>query len=300
MNGREALSRFTPEAAESLDHLENAIWDAARQAGQLPLAAEAVRRIAAGHGLAPVPGAPEEEFAEDAATATGLGFAEQMSFDVTRIHDEQRQEFLSTFGNTAIALVQIFYVADILPRVRFALDAIFGTSEEPQRNRSPGEGPGLDDAFNQWIAAVPSLDALDPILTEMVRLRGAGYHQCRLCQSIRYLPALEAGAPDPLLDDAMSGNSTAADPMQKAALALVDEILARPGRLRPETIEAINRHFEPAARVELVLDIARNATNKVAVAFAADTPRVARGYEICASDSDGTTRYGLADPRKSP
>ena len=300
MHGREALSRFAPEAAEALDQLENAIWDAAQQAGQLSLAAEAVRRIAAGHDLAPVPDAPEEEFAEDAATATGLRFAEQMSFDVTRIHDEQRQEFLSTFGNASIALVQIFYVADIVPRVRFALDAIFGTSEEPQRDRSRGAAPALDDAFNQWIAAVPPLEALDPILTEMIRLRGAGYHQCRLCQSIRYLPALEAGAPDPLLDDAMSGNLTAADPMQKAALALVDEMLARPGRLRPETIEGVHRYFEPAARVELVLDIARNATNKVAVAFAADTPRVARGYEICASDSDGTTRYGLADPRKTP
>lgn len=298
MNGRQALSNLAPKAGRAVEDLETAIWSAATQIGQLPLATEAVRKIATGHGIPPVPGAADEAFSGTESERIGLHFAEQMSCDVTRIDDQQRQEFLTTFGGDAVTLVQIFYVADMMPRVRFALDKIFGESPAPTPLRPAEEAPGLDQAFNEWIASVPLLESLDPILTEVVRLRGAGFHQCRLCQSIRYLPALEAGAPDPMLENAIHGAPTETDPRTGAALRFVDEILAHPGRLTEATIGGIKKNFDPPALTELVLDIARNATNKVAVAFAADAPRVESGFEVCEVQPDGSTRYGLPDPRQ--
>jgi len=298
MNGKQALSNFAPLASQALEHLEVAIWSAARQVGQLPLAAEAVRKIATGHGMPPVPGAAHEGFAGTESERIGLHFAEQMSFDVTRIDDQQRQKFLTTFGGDAVTLVQIFYVADMIPRVRFALDTIFGESPAATPRHPAEEAPGLEEAFNEWIASVPLLESLDPILTEVVRLRGAGFHQCRLCQSIRYLPALEAGAPDPMLENAIHGAPTESDPRTATALRFVDQVLAHPGRLTQATIDGIKTNFDPPTLTELVLDIARNATNKVAVAFGADSPRVESGFEICEVQPDGSTRYGLADPRQ--
>ena len=297
MDGRKALSTLAPQAAEALGQLESAIWSSARQNGQLPLAVEAVNRIAAAHEIPPVPGAPDAHFVGDENSLVALSFAEKMSLDVTHIDDGQRQTFLAAFGTAAISLVQIFYVADMAPRVRAALDSIFGAKDEPENPAPAAELPSLDEAFNTWIAAVPLLESLDPILTEIVRLRGAGFHQCRLCQSIRYLPALEAGAEDSLLEQAIRGVGTDQHPQHLAALRFTDEFLAHPGRLTATAVSDLKENFEPAAQVELVLDIARNATNKVAVAFAADAPRVENGFEVCEVAPDGSTRYGLADPR---
>ena len=41
---------------------------------------------------------------------------------------------------------------------------------------------------------VARLDTLDPVLTELVRLRGARQHECRLCGSRRSVAAIGAGA----------------------------------------------------------------------------------------------------------
>ena len=41
---------------------------------------------------------------------------------------------------------------------------------------------------------VPALDALDPVTSELVRLRGARQHDCRLCRSLRSRTTLRAGA----------------------------------------------------------------------------------------------------------
>ena len=72
----------------------------------------------------------------------------------------------------------------------------------------------------------------------------------------------------------------------------------QPGRIEPAVLDGIRTHFSPAEAVELVLDVARNASNKIAVAFAADAPHDAaipaeRGYEIYDLDAAGEPTYGL-------
>ena len=44
--------------------------------------------------------------------------------------------------------------------------------------------------LESFLAAVARLDHLDPVTTELVRLRGARSHNCRLCRSRRYVRAL--------------------------------------------------------------------------------------------------------------
>jgi hypothetical protein len=39
--------------------------------------------------------------------------------------------------------------------------------------------PRLRQALSAWQAAVVRLDAIDPVTTELVRLRCARYHDCR-------------------------------------------------------------------------------------------------------------------------
>ena len=143
---------------------------------------------------------------------------------------------------------------------------------------------------------VARLDGLDPVTTEVVRLRGARQHQCRLCQSLRSRSALVAGADDDVfaaVDDFATSDLTDA---QKAALALTDALIWTPAHLPEVVLADVRAHLTPAQAVELVLDGMRNAGNKIAVALGADDPNVSEGIEIYDINPDGTLSYGLAAP----
>ena len=53
----------------------------------------------------------------------------------------------------------------------------------------------------------------------------------------------------------------------------------------------MREHFSDAEAVELTLDVMRNASNKIAVSLAADTPRVAEGTERYLIDAEGQTVF---------
>lgn len=78
------------------------------------------------------------------------------------------------------------------------------------------------DEFSHEVAL---LDQLHPITTELVRLRGARHHQCRVCMNRRSLTAVRAGADAAMfreLDDYRRSSLTDA---QRAALALTDALI---------------------------------------------------------------------------
>jgi hypothetical protein len=63
---------------------------------------------------------------------------------------------------------------------------------------------------------------------------------------------------------------------------------------RPDGLAADHYgHWSPAELVELVLDVVRNAANKIAVAFGADDPHVTEGLEYYDTDAGGDPVYGL-------
>ena len=79
-----------------------------------------------------------------------------------------------------------------MPRVRAALDALFGDRRWFDAGPSPTRHGRL--VMDEFLREVALLDALDPVTTELVRLRGARQHTCRVCMSRRSLAAIEAGA----------------------------------------------------------------------------------------------------------
>ena len=223
---------------------------------------------------------------------TILAFAEQCSLDVSAISPDDRSAFLAAAGDAAATLAAALWVVDFLPRTRAALDALFGPGPWPaeERDRATTDVWRALDGFTR---AVPKLDALDPVTSELVRLRGARQHNCRLCRSLRSRPALRAGADEgafAAVDDYRGSQLT---PIQQSALAFTDAMLWSPGRLDPETVGELRALSGPDAQVELVLDVTRNALNKVAVALGADAPHVEDGVEIYDVGPDGELLYGL-------
>src|SRR3954463_11463137 len=93
------------------------------------------------------------------------------------------------------------YFADFLPRVRAGFDVLGlpapWTDEVVAWDHVSDLGEVL---FNTFLPGVARLRNLDPLTTEVVRLRGATQHNCRLCKSLREGAALDAGGSESLYE----------------------------------------------------------------------------------------------------
>ena len=272
-----------PEPAAVLDRLV-----AAEPVGPERLAL--VRRTcAAVHGLVPLPvgdrtSSPAVLSSDDDEAV--VEFATQFSADVAGMDDGVRGRFLTVTGDAAFPTVQAIYVADMVPRVRAALDALFGPSEWS----APVADPNIDTwaTIDELLVVVHQLDGLDPVTAEVVRLSGARQHDCRLCRSLRSRPALIAGGDDDLW--AAIDRPETLGPPHRAALGLVDAMIWTPARIGSDVVDDVRTELTRDQAVELVLDVMRNAANKIAVAFGADAPNVTDGVEVYEIDADGVAQ----------
>lgn len=313
-SGIHALVTHAPEAARALAALEAAMWREMDRAGLLDRADLAARVCADLHGLVPL-ARPAEHGASPWRADAGadwralaglaeadralLRFAEQFSVDVASITEAERADFARHLGAKSALFAQALYPIDFVPRARFALDALFGASHgsSPAPVASPADEPAsLWAAIEAFLRCVPRLDRLDPVTTELVRLRGARQHQCRICKSLRSRSALAAGADDATFDAIDRYETSDLSDAHKTALAFTDALVWSPGRLDPTLLGALRERFTDAQCVELVLDVTRNAANKFPVSLAVDAARVDDGYEIYDIDPDGNPVYGLDRP----
>lgn len=220
-------------------------------------------------------------------------FAEQFAVDVSRIGDGQRARLLEVGGERALRIVAAIFVADFVPRLWAGFEAL-GMGRPGHR----GEVEWDDDVdpaqvlLGDFVPAVARLRELDPVTTEVVRLRGASQHNCRLCKSLREETALEAGGSEDLYGDIERyESSTTLSDRQKAALRYVDALLWTPSDIDGEVARAVRKNFSEGEAAELTLDVMRNATNKIAVALGADAARVESGTERYLLDENGQTVF---------
>jgi hypothetical protein len=291
--GEGALATFAPAAAAALADMEAAAWRSSAGGLLGPVA----RQCGAQLGLtpaAPPSGSPLPADQSPADQAAALAFAEQFCADVSGVTDEQRAALVAQLGSRTADFVQSCYVVDFLPRARAALDALFGPGQPAGSLAGEGSEDShgeLWDLVMEFLRVVARVSVLDAVTAELVRLRGARQHQCRLCKSLRNRAAIEAGADDDLF--AAVDHPSDLPAAQQAALALTDALIWTPGRIDPSTVEGVRRHFSPSQAVALVLWITRNSSNKIAVALAADAPNVTEGVEIYDLDAAGDPVYGL-------
>lgn len=219
-------------------------------------------------------------------------FAEQFAVDVAGISAEQRAAFMSALGDKAFRMVGLIFIADFVPRVRAGLTALgFAPVVEPvvwDRDTDP-----LDVLLNQFVPTVGALRALDPVTTEVVRLRGAVAHNCRLCKSLREGAALDAGGTESMYSDIEQYESSGLlSARHKAALRYVDALIWTPSAIEADVVAGVRQHFSDAEAMELTLDVMRNAANKIAVSLGADAARVEEGTERYLLGLDGQPVYG--------
>jgi alkylhydroperoxidase family enzyme len=230
------------------------------------------------------------------ADAVVADFAEQFSIDVSMIGDQQRSRLWSALGDNTFGVVVQMYIADFVPRVRAGLEAL-GVG---QRYLGWADGrvawdqttDPSDAVFNGFLPAVARLRDLDALTSEVVRLRGAAQHNCRLCKSLRETTALDAGGSETLYGDIerFEASELLTD-RQKAALRYADALIWSPGHIDRGIVAAVRAQFSDDEATELTFDVMRNASNKVAVALAGDAPRVESGTEEYLLDANGQTVF---------
>ncbi|UXA11655.1 carboxymuconolactone decarboxylase family protein [Mycobacterium sp. SMC-8] len=257
--------------------------------------ADTLIRLTCGRALSLPPLPPPVDLADEHTEhdAVLVAFAEQFTVDVTGIGDNQRQRFLKTFGDNAFRAVVAIYVADFLPRVWAGCDALgIGKPGWRAEIQLDTQTDPVGAVLGGFVPAVARLRELDPVTTEVVRLRGAEAHDCRLCKSLREGHALDAGGSEQLYrqiaDFETADGLTAA---HKAALRYVDALIWSPSRIDAGVAEEVRRHFSETQRLELTLDVMRNAANKIAVSLGADAPRVAEGTERYEVDERSQTIF---------
>ncbi len=221
-------------------------------------------------------------------------FAEQFSVDVSGVTDEQRAELIAGLGSAAFPAVVQMFIADFLPRIRAGYAALgLPVAWLPDQPHWDANADASDMVFNHLLPGVARLRALDPLTTEVVRLRGANAHNCRLCKSLREGAALDAGGSESLYSDVERfEDSELLTDAHKAALRYADALIWSPAYIPSDVVDSVLQHFSPAQARELTLDVMRNASNKIAVALKADAPRVEQGTERYAVDADGQVVYG--------
>ena len=215
-------------------------------------------------------------------------FEEQFVVDVAGVTTDQRRAAADALGAELFDFVQSCYVRDFEARTRAAWRQLFDVE---MRADSPPPSPSLWETLDTFFATVARMDALDPITTEIVRLRGAHAHNCRLCKSTRSVRAESAGASESLYDKIERFAESDLSERHKVALRLTDALLWQPSHYPADLAATVLQQFTPAETVEIVFDVTRNAANKIAVALAADAPHVTEGVEYYDIDATGTVVY---------
>jgi hypothetical protein len=216
-------------------------------------------------------------------------FAEQMVVDVASMTTDVRAAGLAELGADAPAFVLAVWTEDMMIRANAAWSEMFGEEWRPSPTSAEGD-PWV--AHERFLLEVAKLPDLDPVTSELVRLRGARAHDCRLCQSRRSVSAVDRAGRSDLFDDRdPSGISDA----QVLALQVVDAFVWQPIHWPPGLGAQVVDALGPTGATELTLDIVRNAANKIAVAFDVDDPKVETGVEYYDIDvSTGELRYDVS------
>jgi AhpD family alkylhydroperoxidase len=158
----------------------------------------------------------------------------------------------------------------------------------PPASGSPASGDttpaGLLTAYQE---AVVRGSELDTMTTELVRLRCARTHRCRICQTLRLADARAAGVDEAITAQIDFYERSDLPDRAKVALRVTDSFITQPDILSGTVAEQARASFEPAELASLCLYITKWSTQKIHVALGTD------GAEGLETDDEGVAMFGF-------
>jgi AhpD family alkylhydroperoxidase len=295
-----ALSRLQPDACALLVALNKRVWQVS-DPGLLELvrvrvaqlignpAALRVRSPYADVTVVPeakllaLPGYPGSPLFSAAERDT-LAFTEQFLMDVGGTDATARAGLVEHFGaDGARALVSAIYVVEFTQRLQLIAARVLDddawspalVSPPPVGDASPA------DLLKEYQAAVMRGNTLDPMTTELIRLRCARTHRCRICQTLRLADARAAGVDEEITAQIDFYERSDLPDRAKVALRVTDAFIIRPDLLSDTVAEQARMSFDPAELASLCLGITKWSTQKIHVALGTD------GADGLETDDDG-------------
>ena len=153
----------------------------------------------------------------------------------------------------------------------------------------PRWGGDLDDAIDSFAASVMRIHGVDPVITELVRLRCAQYHDCRICGSLRLREASDKGVDEATVVKIARYEASDLSDMAKAALRLADAMIIRPAAADGSLRADLRKHFTESQIAEICLDVVKWSKQKYLVALRVETPPW-DGLETLSFDEDGNPK----------
>lgn len=313
---REVLA---PQAWAAFAAFQDAAWRAA-PADVLELARIRVAQLlrCADVEFSPPPGGWQLSPAKSAAVSewptsslfdererAALTFTEQFVMDVAGVTDDHRGDLAGALaGEDLGAFVMGLFTCDFGLRTSVAVGRLLthdGTTPgspplAPPPLTGDVDGSELNQRFDALLRTIALLGDLDPVTTELVRLRGARTHNCRICQSTRSVAAIRSGADEETFDKVDRYEQSDLPPSIRAALRLTDRIITQPVEIDADLVGQVRSSYSPAQTMELVLDVLRNSSQKVAVSLAGDAPNVTEGFDYYDIDALGDVVFGQSAP----
>jgi alkylhydroperoxidase family enzyme len=144
---------------------------------------------------------------------------------------------------------------------------------------------------------------LDPTTTELVRLRCARQHDCRICQTLRLGDAIAAGVDDDITAQIDFHETSSLSERHKTALRLTDAFIWRPLDIDAGLVAQVHEHFTDEELAELLVDITKWSTQKIHVCLGTDgadrLPVDETGVAYLGFTADGAATVSGARPATS-
>ncbi len=239
-------------------------------------------RVAALLLVGPSPAEPTD--ARGKALAT---FVDQFVIDVSGIDDALRGRMFEHLGADALGFAQALYVIDLGIRRRIVIERLGPIAPLEVADVDVPAELAVWPAIENYLRTVARMKALDPVTAELVRLRGAAAHQCRICKSRLSVQAVEAlGSAEPF-ESIVASRPTDLAPRHAAAVQFVDVVVTLPTGLDATMAATLHSFFSTEELHEMLHDVVRNSANKFAVAVGGDEAVVSEGVEFYDLDAEG-------------
>ena len=225
--------------------------------------------------------------------AQALEFAEQLTIDASGTTQEDLDALASGVGIDELRnFVTAVFVVEFTQRLEMIVHALLPAGPETADAEPADHRPmTLRALLDDFQAEVVRGTALDPATTELVRLRCARTHHCRICQTLRLDDARAAGVDDTMTAKIDFYERSDLPERAKIALRITDAFIVAPNELSAPTIEQARDLFTAEQLSELCLDIMKWSTQKIHVALGidgADALATKDGIALFGFDSDGT------------
>ena len=254
-----------------------------------PAAARARCALAVGGAEAKLAALPDYPFSPlfSSTERDVVSLAEQFVIDVGGTTEDMRAELTGRFGaDGGRELVTAIYVVEFTQRLQLVAARLLDDGPVPVDSPGPADATTAD-LLNAYQATVVRGSALDPVTTELVRLRCARTHHCRICQTLRLADARAAGVDEAVTAKVDFYERSDLPERAKVALRVTDAFITRPDLLSDAAAEQARASFGPAELASLALDITKWSTQKIHVALGTD------GADRLVTDANGVALFGF-------